>query len=117
MREMVPPHLKETDSPRLFNLGFTFRMRNGFTGMVLKREGKVILVKKNHRQMPNNDFYEVMVIRTSTVERRFPNGAVLPIGTERLPSTEEWGKYGWTPHNEDQARERFRQTCDRFNKP
>lgn len=77
--------------------------RSGFTHQVIRREGMVALVRRQHRDV-SDLHWEVVKIRVHPErllqERRIEAG-------EAYPSSEQWGKRGWTYKSLENARAKF----------
>ena len=69
-----------------------------------KRRGNVALYSDDSERS-----FEVVIIRTRSRDKIFPSGQVHKAGTEFLPCSSEWGKYGSTPFNRDAADSKFRE--------
>jgi hypothetical protein len=69
---------------------------------LLKRSGMVALVAKSKG---GRDHYEVVVIQQQDA-RTWPSGRTTP-ACEAMPSSEEWGKYGWSPYDLPAAQAKF----------
>jgi len=76
--------------------------KNKYTYEVLKRTGDIALLKGVN--IYGSITWEVWKIRYTKKDREFPNGTVIPAGSEYGPSNEDWGRYGWTGVDEDHAR-------------
>jgi hypothetical protein len=85
----------DSDNKQEFKrLEFPFA-RNGFTHELIKRDGRVCLVKRTRVGFPEvPPHYEVVKLRHVS-ERKSPRGEVLP-ASEAYPQTASWGKYGFT---------------------
>jgi len=80
--------------------------KNGYKYVIEEREGDVARLSGTNNH--GSTTHEVVIILVSKTERVFPNGAVVPAGTEYLPSNNQWGVYGWTYQNEEDAKEGFK---------
>jgi len=76
----------------------------GFCHKLVRRAGFVCVCARFRRPRPENVHYEVVIIREGKAHtiagKDFP-------AKEYYPSSEEWGRYGWTYRDEDQARAKF----------
>ena len=79
--------------------------KSGFQFRVIRREGDVVIVEKWRPETPSMVSYEVAKIRIQE-EHTWPTGQTTPRG-ERYPSSEEWGKYGFTCLTREHAQRRF----------
>lgn len=76
--------------------------RNGYVSRVIKRTGDVVMV-----QLGKADCYEVAIVQRHN-GRMFPGGkSVAP--AEYMPSTEQFGTYGWYYPNRDMANAKYRE--------
>ena len=80
--------------------------KNKYTYEIIKRSEDVALLKGVN--IYGSITWEVWRIRKTKKERTFPNGTVIPAGTEYAPSNEDWGRYGWTGATEGDARLKYR---------
>lgn len=79
-------------------------VRDGARCHVRKRAGLAVLV-----ELPFTTLYshwEVMQLRQRKA-RKLPNGRTLPAGLA-MPSTSEWGKFGWSFTDRVHAEEKFK---------
>jgi hypothetical protein len=69
---------------------------DGFSFQLVARQGKAALFAKTKAQhtVPS---YEVVIVQTHEATT-WPDGRVSP-SREAMPSSEDWGKKGWTPGN------------------
>ncbi len=75
---------------------------------MLARRGRVALLAKTKANL-SRDHYEVIIVQ----ERKahvWPNG-IESEAHEAMPCSEDWGKYGWTPFDEQRAWEMFKAKC------
>lgn len=76
----------------------------GFCHKLVRRAGFVCVYARFRRPTPENVHYEVVIIREGKAHtiagKDFP-------AKEYHPSSEEWGRYGWTYRDEDQAHAKF----------
>lgn len=64
------------------------------------------VIRENWEHGTGHRGYEVMEIRYNTRDLEY-YGSVKPAGTPKLPSNEEFGKYGWHYNNFERADETF----------
>ena len=85
--------------------------QSGFHFHVLKRKGPWVMLEKTrcHATDCAKVHFEVVKIQHFK-ERTFPNGITVP-AHEILPSSEQWGIYGWTPIDRERAEELFAEKC------
>lgn len=75
--------------------------RNGFCHQLIRRKGNVAVYKQE------KDIYkafEVVVIRTMKKDNALTGQMT---GDEYLPSSSDWGLFGWTYRSEDDANRKF----------
>ena len=77
--------------------------KGGFTHKVIDRRGRVLLVERRHRDVAH-PHWEVVRIRVSPEKVVF--GVPRP-ECEVYPSSEDWGKRGWTYLTLEDARAKF----------
>lgn len=81
---------------------------NGFCFEMLKREGNVALFTKS-KPSYGFDSYEVVIIQQLPAQtiysREYPP-------REAMPSSESWGRAGWTCSTRERADERFRMAVE-----
>lgn len=87
--------------------------RNGFTHQVIRREGMVALVRRQHKDV-SDPHWEVVKIRVSPA--KFVHGVPLP-ECEVYPSAEEWGKRGWTYKSLETAKAKFEELTKAKDQP
>jgi hypothetical protein len=75
--------------------------RHGFRHVLLERTGNVCLVAR-HNLQSGSVHYEVVVLQ-HWPPRTLPTGRVIP-ARERYPSTDAWGRSGWTFTKLEEAR-------------
>jgi hypothetical protein len=89
-------------------LQFPFTKR-GFRHELVARQGLICLVRRT-RIYPDGDtgpsHFEVVKLRQNA-ERIAPNGTLLP-AAEACPSSESWGRNGWTYNTEARALYKYR---------
>lgn len=67
--------------------------RNPFTCRLIFREAGVAIYELTHKGSGKVNNYEVVIIRQHKADNDFIK---VKAGDEYLPSTSEWGQYGWT---------------------
>lgn len=75
--------------------------RQGFHHQLIRREGNVAVYKQEKN---NYKAFEVVVLRTMKKDNALTGQMT---GDERLPSTSDWGVFGWTYRSEDDANRKF----------
>lgn len=85
-----------TTLPTTFN-------RDGFSCTVVRREGRVALVKVGSN--PAHDHHEVVVIQLIK-EKQWPDGTLTP-AHEAMPANSQWGTFGWSYMTRAHAEEKF----------
>jgi hypothetical protein len=102
-----PANYSESDSGlHPIPLKESFRS-DGFDFKVIAREGKFTLLKKSKK---NYCGYEVAIIQVMKA-RIWPDGTFSE-AREHMPSSEQWGKYGWTYVDSEGAWKKFRQLTE-----
>ena len=91
---------------RRFSEGQSIRLPGSYHGVILRRTGNVALLSRAVRPGAL-ETYEVVIIRRRKKDRVFPDGRVVPAGTEYLPSDEDSGVWGWTYADRMSADYRF----------
>jgi len=86
-------------------LRFPFTAR-GYLHTLLAREGRVCLVERGQ-----GAHYEVVILRARP-PARCPSGTLLP-AREAYPSTSDWGEYGWSYVQRENAERWYRAVCRR----
>lgn len=85
----------------------TFR-EDGFVVRVVKRKGNVALLVKS--KLDQSESYEVVIIQTRPEEtiycQRYP-------AREVMPHSEQWGRHGWSPIDEESAELLFQQLTEK----
>jgi ABC-type cobalamin/Fe3+-siderophores transport system ATPase subunit len=74
----------------------------------LKRDGMVALYEKAPVE-GGMEVYEVVIIRRHPAQKMF--GKEYP-EREAMPTSESWGKEGWTLATLERAREKFLEVCE-----
>jgi hypothetical protein len=85
--------------------------KSGFRHDLLTRKGLVCLVQRTRIHADGSEgllHYEVVRLRQAR-EWIAPNGRIIP-AAENYPSSESWGKDGWTYRTEADAVSRFNST-------
>ena len=77
--------------------------KSGFSHKVIDRRGMVLLVQRQHSDVPH-PHWEVVKIRVKP--ERLLHGQRVEEG-EAYPSPEDWGTYGWTYSTLEDARAKF----------
>jgi hypothetical protein len=93
---------------RTYRVGDEIPVGKGYTGKIIKRTGDWLLVAKTMKRCKHVG-YEALYVRKYAKDRHFPQGVIMPAGSEYLPSSEDFGTYGFAfqSDNEDYARKRF----------
>lgn len=80
----------------------TIFWRSGFTCRLMKREGQIVMysLTKSGRMS-----YEVMKVQTQKLDNSFTGRKA---GEEFLPSSSQWGTYGWTYNSLKDAEAHFK---------
>jgi len=78
-------------------------IKSGFAHKVIERRGMVLLVERQHRDV-SAPHWEVARLRISPA--KLLHGVPLP-KCEVYPSSEAWGKNGWTYSTLEEARAKF----------
>jgi hypothetical protein len=86
--------------PQIFKVGDEIRQGPSYKGKIIARTGDIALLF-------GGGGWEVVVIQRYQKDYKFPSGSVVVAGTEKLPSSEQWGAFGWTPGSEAWARAYF----------
>jgi len=87
--------------------------KTDFIDELIKRDGDVVLSVRRSRHSGRVVSYEVQVVR---VHRRdmLMNGRLMSCaGDEYLPSSSEWGQYGWSFGSLQDAERKFQQVLER----
>lgn len=87
--------------------------KTDFIDELIKRDGDVVLSVRRSRHSGRVVSYEVQVVR---VHRRdmLMNGRLMSCaGDEYLPSSSEWGQYGWSFGRLQDAERKFQQVLER----
>ena len=87
--------------------------KTDFIDELIKRDGDVVLSVRRSRHSGRVVSYEVQVVR---VHRRdmLMNGRLMSCaGDEYLPSSSEWGQYGWSFSSLQDAERKFQQVLER----
>jgi len=82
------------NTPRKYAVGEVIR-RNRTMYEILDRDGQTILAEEIEHGVPTGSF-EVWRVKTLAKDKKMPNGTTLLANTEVLPTSEQWGIYGWT---------------------
>ncbi len=98
----------QTPFPAMIPLPKTFR-QGGFDFRLLKRRGSVALFAKS--KGGGRDHHELVIIQQRPAETIY--GRQYP-ARETMPSSEDWGTYGWSPHNLAEAERRFAMLADQW---
>jgi hypothetical protein len=88
-------------------------IKTDFIDELIKRDGDVVLSVRRSRHSGRVVSYEVQVVR---VHRRdmLMNGRLMSCaGDEYLPSSSEWGQYGWSFGRLQDAERKFQQVLER----
>ena len=75
--------------------------KDGYTHTLLQRDGKVAIYEQRKGDIL---YFETVVIRKRTADNDFVGTKA---GDEYIPSSSEWGIYGWTYTSYEQAREKM----------
>ena len=75
----------------------------GFTHTLIERDGNVAIYEQR-KPTHTSSYYEVVIIRKRKTDNDF---AGTKAGDEYLPSTSEWGSYGWSYTSIESAREKM----------
>lgn len=87
--------------------------KTDFIDELIKRDGDVVLSVRRSRHSGRVVSYEVQLVR---VHRRdmLMNGRLMSCaGDEYLPSSSEWGQYGWSFGRLQDAERKFQQVLER----
>lgn len=88
------------------------RKHNGFALQLVRRHKRLALLLKTLPTYPTFKNWEVVVIQVGPVH---PQDEVSMLEgwthVERIPSSEQWGTYGWTFIDEQTAMRRFEEAC------
>lgn len=85
------------------SLPATFRS-DGFDFTQIKRQGDVVLFEKTHPKHTVKHYEVVIAQKRKAVT--WPNG-ITTVAHESMPSSEQWGIYGWSPFDLPAALIRF----------
>lgn len=88
------------DTPITKPVGTVYRI-DGIYRTIIHREDDMAI------SVDDSGNHEILIIRATTKERMFPNGGVLPIGSEYLPSSSQFGKFGLTTGDYDRTMQIF----------
>ena len=80
--------------------------RHGLERNLVARSGDAVMYSVVHSNAEVMG-YDVMRVRRTEKDYRFPDGTVQRTGDERLPTTLHWGTHGWTCRTLSDALRRF----------
>lgn len=89
--------------------------RDGFRMIQVRRLGQYAIYRRE-RLTTGVTHYEAIKILVETKTRKLPSGALRNAGSERYPSSNEWGKYGWTCKTIEEAEAKLRELTARSQK-
>lgn len=95
-----------SDKPKTLPTEFT---AEGFRFRQVRRCEHVAIYEKTRN---GGVSYEVVVIRRSKKDYRFPSGSVVPAGSESYPSNSQWGRLGFTCPDMEAAARKYRQLVE-----
>jgi len=79
---------------------------DGFRHEQIERSEHAAIYKRTSLKTGSFHF-ETVLILTERKTRKLPSGSIRKAGSERYPASSEWGIYGWTPNNIEDARKKF----------
>jgi len=78
----------------------------GFKHTQIAREGDVAIFRRTSLKT-GAEHHETVLIRVEPRTRKLPSGTIVKAGSEKYPTSSEWGSFGWTYKNQETAQAKF----------